>query len=249
LIAAKARNAINTKGLVRIVIVRIGSLMRAYFLPVYILVSFLSCKNVQKENVKITNNLHLLRSDLNELPNSKIDSICIIGDTLHLKMTDSISYTQNKEEGMINQYVLYKAYLVDTSLSNIVLTKTYPNRKHLPRFSFCANKENIVKYTTPFKDTTFCRLAEYIVKRSDSRKGPAILTGLNALWAIEKNGNLEKSWGENFFEILEAFCSESKNNSGHSAYNKLLNIKNKSKEIPELEGVLEVILKSHKNYP
>jgi hypothetical protein len=193
-----------------------------------------------------------LRADISGLANTSIDTLYLSRDTIRLKIVDSISWTQHIEEGMINSYILHRIVRSNPHVKRIVVEKRYPNREQPPTWQMDLNVVDIESLIKPFDDALFSEIAEYLLKLPNSRTGASVLLIFNTRWAILKNGDLEKSWAENSFEILFAFCKEceeGKANDYFLAMERLNSMEEKMSitEKREIEKVFEIIFSKCKN--
>ena len=149
-----------------------------------------------------------LAIELEEIPLIVHDTIYTKGDTIFMSIIDS-SFMSGPEEGMVNDYIINEAIVHSPSVKYIKLDKGYPERE-AKEFSTLLSVSSLSHITNAFgSNNTFHEMAEYLVKHPKGRKKDEwVLISLTSSYAILKFGSLEKSWGENIFEILYPFCQE-----------------------------------------
>lgn len=182
---------------------------------------FLSCKSNSEHGVpfKRYEEIKILTEKLSHL---KFDTACKVSDTLVFSLTDSAQSVWYTEEEMINMYLLQEVFRSDTGIKWIRLTKEFPLIKSSSRFEVVVPRSEASAYMHIFDNTRFYSVASYLLHSPDSRE---LLFIFNMYWAVLKNGDLKKSWSENFFELLYPFMAECDNGKPENAHVKMEQLK------------------------
>jgi hypothetical protein len=214
-----------------------------------VLLTLCSCSDTQKKNET------QILTELSELPNTSIISIKKSDDTLKIQLIDSINFTQSQTEGIINRYIAYVCFDVDSTIGFIELNKYYPNRPQLPQWDQTLDKNWLELNHSLFNNDKFTQMIKHLVLLKDGRTGPSIILALNTYYAVIKNGSLDKAWSENSMELLLPICEQcSKGN--YSAFYEIKELllsyskdaKDVNKSLQLLLDEFEDICKNNKSY-